>query len=100
MGSRQHKAGGKGGKSGAKDADEEDLAPHVPFIVQRCIKLVETYGVDTVGIYRVSGNMAAVNALTTLLETEPIDNINFDTDPRWRDVNVVSSLLKVGRFLK
>ena len=36
----------------------------VPMVVQTCCRMVEEKGLDIVGIYRVPGNSAAVNALT------------------------------------
>lgn len=65
---------------------------YVPMIVARCIDIVEARGLSVVGIYRIPGNTAAISALTEQV------NRGFDEiclkDPRWEDVNVVSSLLK------
>lgn len=65
---------------------------YVPRLVEVCTKIVESRGLDTVGIYRVPGNSASVNALT-----EDV-NRNYEevpqTDTRWNDIHVVSSLLK------
>lgn len=65
---------------------------YVPMIVARCIEIVEERGLSVVGIYRIPGNTAAISALTEAV------NRGFDDiclkDPRWEDVNVVSSLLK------
>ena len=36
----------------------------VPLLVRTCCTMVEEKGLDIVGIYRVPGNSAAVNALT------------------------------------
>uniref|UniRef100_A0A5S6QIM6 Rho-GAP domain-containing protein n=1 Tax=Trichuris muris TaxID=70415 RepID=A0A5S6QIM6_TRIMR len=65
---------------------------YVPLIVQLCVKVVEAYGLDTVGVYRIPGNTAAVNTLSASLD-QGFEFVEFD-DIRWRDVNVVSSLLK------
>ncbi|VDK42409.1 unnamed protein product [Anisakis simplex] len=65
----------------------------VPLLIRMCVQVVESYGMDTVGIYRIPGNTAAVNALKETLNNG-FENVDF-TDPRWRDVNVVSSLLKM-----
>ncbi|XP_022239347.1 uncharacterized protein LOC106457641 isoform X2 [Limulus polyphemus] len=64
----------------------------VPLIVDLCIGIVETRGLDTVGIYRVPGNNAAVSLLINAVnqQTTTIDL----QDAHWNDVNVVSSLLK------
>ncbi|XP_055709392.1 rho GTPase-activating protein 21 isoform X3 [Phlebotomus papatasi] len=64
----------------------------VPLLVTRCTSIVEQKGLDIVGIYRIPGNTAAISALTEQV------NRGFDEatlmDPKWEDVNVVSSLLK------
>lgn len=70
-----------------------DENEHVPFIVTRCTQIVESRGLSVVGIYRIPGNTAAITALTEQV------NRGFDeqtlSDPKWEDVNVVSSLLKL-----
>lgn len=64
----------------------------IPLIMERCTEIVETRGLHIIGIYRIPGNTAAILALTEQL------NRGFDeqtlADPKWDDVNVVSSLLK------
>ncbi|MFH4977203.1 hypothetical protein AB6A40_003912 [Gnathostoma spinigerum] len=65
----------------------------VPLLVQRCVQCVEAHGMETVGIYRIPGNTAAVNALKESL-SHGIENVDC-SDARWKDVNVVSSLLKM-----
>lgn len=59
----------------------------------RCTDIVELKGLTVVGIYRIPGNTAAITALTEQV------NRGFDdqtlNDPKWDDVNVVSSLLKL-----
>uniref|UniRef100_A0A0K0CZS8 Rho-GAP domain-containing protein n=1 Tax=Angiostrongylus cantonensis TaxID=6313 RepID=A0A0K0CZS8_ANGCA len=87
----------------------EDL---VPLVVRICVSVVEANGLDTVGIYRIPGNTAAVNTLKetlshcldimTLEKTLELIDANLYrcfqmdlSDPRWRDVNVVSSFLKM-----
>ncbi|TKR77120.1 hypothetical protein L596_018149 [Steinernema carpocapsae] len=71
--------------------EEGDL---VPLLVQICTRVVEAHGMETVGIYRIPGNTAAVNALKETL-TQGFQTVAITTDARWRDVNVVSSLLKM-----
>ncbi|WKY01311.1 hypothetical protein Q1695_015365 [Nippostrongylus brasiliensis] len=70
----------------------------VPLAVQICVSVVEANGLDTVGIYRIPGNTAAVNALketlSHCLDNNALENLDLG-DPRWRDVNVVSSFLKM-----
>ncbi|XP_046993985.1 uncharacterized protein LOC124606066, partial [Schistocerca americana] len=69
------------------------FSEYVPLLVEMCTSIVDTRGLDIIGIYRVPGNTAAVSSLTESL------NKGFDwenmQDPRWNDVNVISSLLKL-----
>ncbi|KAG8176588.1 hypothetical protein JTE90_024249 [Oedothorax gibbosus] len=65
---------------------------HIPLLVEMCIQIVESRGLDSVGIYRVPGNNASVSVLTDLVN-QGIDD-DLIKDPRWNDVNIVSSLLK------
>lgn len=66
---------------------------YVPFILARCTEIVETRGLAIIGIYRISGNKTAISALTDLVN-KGLDEKTLK-DPRWDDVNVVSSLLKL-----
>ncbi|XP_067942136.1 rho GTPase-activating protein 21-like isoform X2 [Watersipora subatra] len=62
----------------------------VPLVVELCTKAIEDRGLDFVGIYRVPGNKAAVEMLKKELNQ---GIINLEND-KWKDVNVLSSLLK------
>ncbi|KAK2584259.1 hypothetical protein KPH14_006668 [Odynerus spinipes] len=64
----------------------------VPLLVEMCTSIVEARGLEVVGIYRVPGNTAAISQLTESVN-KGFENINLQ-DPRWSDVNVISSLLK------
>lgn len=65
---------------------------YVPFIVEVCCNLVEEKGLEYTGIYRVPGNNAAISSLQEELNKGMAD---FDLlDDKWRDLNVISSLLK------
>ncbi|XP_063706527.1 rho GTPase-activating protein 21 isoform X3 [Culicoides brevitarsis] len=66
--------------------------PYVPMILARCIDIVEARGLSIVGIYRIPGNTAAIAQLTEQVNRGMDDQTL--NDPRWEDVNVVSSLLK------
>ncbi|XP_076223162.1 rho GTPase activating protein at 19D isoform X4 [Nomia melanderi] len=68
------------------------FSEYVPLIVEMCTSIVEARGLEVVGIYRVPGNTAAISHLTESVN-KGFDNINLQ-DPRWSDVNVISSLLK------
>lgn len=65
--------------------------PLVPNLVGLCTKAVEDRGLHVVGVYRIPGNTASVTALKDALERGIPPDLQ---DPRWNDVNVVSSLLK------
>lgn len=45
------------------------------MLVQVCVRVVESHGMDTVGIYRIPGNTAAVNALKEALN-DGFDNVS------------------------
>ncbi|XP_076393755.1 rho GTPase activating protein at 19D isoform X2 [Megachile rotundata] len=68
------------------------FSEYVPLIVEMCTSIVEARGLEVVGIYRVPGNTAAISHLTDTVN-KGFENINLQ-DPRWSDVNVISSLLK------
>ena len=70
--------------------------PLVPLLVANCCAIVEERGLEIVGVYRVPGNSAAVSLLTDLVNNKGVDGGGFsaEEEPRWHDVNVVSSLLK------
>ncbi|XP_069194966.1 rho GTPase-activating protein 21 isoform X1 [Procambarus clarkii] len=75
----------------------EDCPPsleneYVPLLVALCVGVVEGRGLQTQGIYRIPGNKAAVTHLTEMINKDP-KSIEYD-DPRWCDVNVISSMLK------
>lgn len=42
----------------------------VPLLIRLCVRVVEANGMDTVGIYRIPGNTAAVNALKETLNSD------------------------------
>ncbi|KAL0130725.1 hypothetical protein PUN28_002385 [Cardiocondyla obscurior] len=68
------------------------FSEYVPLIVEMCTSIVEARGLEVIGIYRVPGNTAAIAQLTDSVN-RGFENINLQ-DPRWSDVNVISSLLK------
>ena len=47
----------------------------VPLLVRTCCTMVEEKGLDIVGIYRVPGNSAAVNALTEQISSWLLENL-------------------------
>ncbi|XP_072234811.1 rho GTPase-activating protein 21a isoform X3 [Leuresthes tenuis] len=65
----------------------------VPLIVEVCCKLVEDRGLEYTGIYRVPGNNAAISNMQEELNNKGMSDIDIQDD-KWRDLNVISSLLK------
>jgi len=68
----------------------------VPSLISTCCQIVEERGLEFVGVYRVPGNSAAVSNLTEQANAAAREGVplRLEEDPRWGDVNVVSSLLK------
>ncbi|XP_061441830.1 rho GTPase-activating protein 21 isoform X2 [Rhineura floridana] len=65
---------------------------YIPLIVDICCRLVEERGLEYTGIYRVPGNNTAISSMQEELNKGMTD-INVQDD-KWRDLNVISSLLK------
>ncbi|XP_030630631.1 rho GTPase-activating protein 21 [Chanos chanos] len=65
----------------------------VPLLVEVCCKLVEERGLEYTGIYRVPGNKAAISSMQEDLDSKGMSDIDIQDD-KWRDLNVISSLLK------
>ncbi|XP_077480212.1 rho GTPase-activating protein 21-B-like isoform X2 [Stigmatopora argus] len=65
----------------------------VPLIVEVCCQLVEERGLEYTGIYRVPGNNAAISSMQDELNNKGVNDIDVQDD-KWRDLNVISSLLK------
>ncbi|KAJ3595354.1 hypothetical protein NHX12_004658 [Muraenolepis orangiensis] len=65
----------------------------VPLIVEVCCKVVEERGLEYTGIYRVPGNNAAISNMQEELNSKGVNDIDVEED-KWRDLNVISSLLK------
>lgn len=66
---------------------------NVPLIVEVCCKVVEERGLEYTGIYRVPGNNAAISSMQEELNSKGMSDIDIQED-KWRDLNVISSLLK------
>uniref|UniRef100_A0A8D0D8U3 Rho GTPase activating protein 21b n=1 Tax=Sander lucioperca TaxID=283035 RepID=A0A8D0D8U3_SANLU len=65
----------------------------VPLIVEVCCNVVEERGLEYTGIYRVPGNNAAISSMQEELNSKGMTDIDVQED-KWRDLNVISSLLK------
>ncbi|KAM5157693.1 rho GTPase-activating protein 21 isoform 2-T2 [Mantella aurantiaca] len=64
----------------------------IPWIVDTCCRLVEERGLENTGIYRVPGNNAAIASMQEELNKGMAD-VDLQDD-KWKDLNVISSLLK------
>ncbi|KAJ9124346.1 hypothetical protein QFC22_001146 [Naganishia vaughanmartiniae] len=65
----------------------------VPKVVAKCTEAIEAFGLDQVGIYRLSGTTSKVQKLKAALDAD-LDNINVMDDEWSSDINVVASVLK------
>ncbi|XP_076008040.1 rho GTPase-activating protein 15 isoform X2 [Genypterus blacodes] len=63
----------------------------VPRFVEKCIRAVETRGLDIDGLYRVSGNLAVIQKLRYKADHE---ELNLE-DGQWEDVHVITGALKL-----
>ncbi|XP_014440305.1 rho GTPase-activating protein 27 [Tupaia chinensis] len=70
---------------------ERERSP-VPRFVQQCIRTVEARGLDTDGLYRISGNLATVQKLRYKVDHD--ERLDLD-DGRWEDVHVITGALKL-----
>ncbi|XP_029287487.1 rho GTPase-activating protein 9 isoform X2 [Cottoperca gobio] len=64
----------------------------VPRFVRLCTDAVEKRGLDTDGIYRVSGNLAVIQKLRFLVDHE--EKLNLDQSD-WEDIHVITGALKL-----
>uniref|UniRef100_A0A3B4E5Q0 Rho GTPase activating protein 9 n=1 Tax=Pygocentrus nattereri TaxID=42514 RepID=A0A3B4E5Q0_PYGNA len=79
----------------------------VPRFVRNCTETVEKKGLDTDGIYRVSGNLAVIQKLRFAVNHEravstdgrylfPEDLVQGNLeDPQWEDIHVITGALKL-----
>ncbi|XP_016402076.1 rho GTPase-activating protein 9 [Sinocyclocheilus rhinocerous] len=63
----------------------------VPKFVRKCTDAVERRGLETDGIYRVSGNLAVIQKLRFAVNHERLDL----DDPQWEDIHVITGALKL-----
>ncbi|KAJ3139597.1 Rho GTPase-activating protein 21 [Geranomyces variabilis] len=68
---------GSGHGAGRGHHDGED---RVPIVLRKCIALVEEIGMDTEGLYRISGSAATVERLRRLLALDP-SRVHLSTTP-------------------
>jgi len=63
----------------------------VPVVVETLLSEIELRGLSEVGIYRVPGSLASVNALKNALDSG--EDVKMDDD-RWYDINVIAGAFK------
>ncbi|BEJ16227.1 hypothetical protein CspHIS471_0508320 [Cutaneotrichosporon sp. HIS471] len=66
----------------------------VPKVVVKCAEAIEAYGLDSVGIYRLSGTTSKVTALKNALDKD-VDGVDIMDDAWSSDINEVSGALKL-----
>ncbi|KAJ7066582.1 Rho GTPase activation protein [Mycena amicta] len=66
----------------------------VPPIMEKCCQAIEKYGLESQGIYRVSGTMTKVANLRQRLDRD-LDSVDLDSTEWSSDINNVSSVLKM-----
>lgn len=66
----------------------------VPKVLQKLTEAIEAYGLESMGIYRLSGMTSKVQSLKQALDRD-IDNTDVMSDEWSADINVVSSALKL-----
>jgi hypothetical protein len=64
----------------------------IPRIVETLLHEIESRGLDEVGLYRVSGSLASVNALKAAFDAG--HHVNMEDD-RWFDINTVAGCFKL-----
>uniref|UniRef100_A0A5K3FL26 Rho-GAP domain-containing protein n=1 Tax=Mesocestoides corti TaxID=53468 RepID=A0A5K3FL26_MESCO len=64
----------------------------VPFVVELCVTLVEKFGLNCVGIYRVSGNKLAHDFMAAEL-CKQLGEIDA-TNEKWNDIHALACVLK------
>jgi len=66
----------------------------VPPIMEKCCQAIEKYGIESQGIYRVSGTVTKVANLRQRLDKD-LDSVDLDA-PEWSsDINNVASVMKM-----
>ncbi|EGN95220.1 hypothetical protein SERLA73DRAFT_95907 [Serpula lacrymans var. lacrymans S7.3] len=66
----------------------------IPPIVEKCCETIEKYGLQSQGIYRISGMTSKVAQLKERLDRD-LDAVNFDSEEWTSDINNVTSVIKL-----
>ncbi|TPX46557.1 hypothetical protein SeLEV6574_g03173 [Synchytrium endobioticum] len=72
-----------GGKSAMDIMDGE-----IPILLKKCIRLVEEIGLDTEGLYRISGSAATVERLRRLFVSDP-EAIHLPSPPEYQNASAL-----------
>ncbi|EUC55618.1 GTPase-activator protein for Rho-like GTPase family protein [Rhizoctonia solani AG-3 Rhs1AP] len=65
-----------------------------PRVLTKCAEAIEKHGLDSVGIYRLSGTTSRVRELRSVLDKD-IDNVDLDSAEWTTDINNITSVLKM-----
>ncbi|KAI8073315.1 Rho GTPase activation protein, partial [Gongronella butleri] len=66
----------------------------VPWILRKCAEAVETYGLNVVGIYRLSGTNSQIQKLKGAFDRD-CANVNLNSEEYLSDINNITSVLKL-----
>ncbi|CAD6572989.1 MAG: hypothetical protein TREMPRED_000705 [Tremellales sp. Tagirdzhanova-0007] len=66
----------------------------IPRVVEKCAQAIEAYGIELVGIYRLSGTTSRVQALKAALDKD-VDGVDIMSEDWSADINVISGALKL-----
>ncbi|WVO15490.1 hypothetical protein L204_103148 [Cryptococcus depauperatus] len=66
----------------------------VPKVVEKCAQAIEMYGLESTGVYRLSGTTSRVQALKAALDKD-VDAVDIMSDDWSADINVVCGVLKL-----
>lgn len=63
----------------------------IPYVVETLLNEIEARGLDEVGLYRIPGSLASVNALKNAFDSGGVVNME---DPKWYDINAATGCFK------
>lgn len=69
-------------------------AVEVPRILEKCCEAIELHGVDSMGIYRLSGTTSRVQRLKSKLDYD-IEAVDLLSEENLLDINDISAVLKL-----
>ncbi|KAJ3041694.1 hypothetical protein HDV00_008781 [Rhizophlyctis rosea] len=103
VGSKRVSAGTVGSGTGLTSVVAGDVPPlptptptgEVPLILRKCVKLVEEIGMETEGLYRVSGSATTVQRLRALFDVDP-GRVELQPPKRYSTLSSPSSVAAAG----